>query len=99
MRRILLSIPHMGGKEERYVREAFASNWLSTVGPNITAFEQEFEARSGFLRSRLVAVLPRFTWVCDSSTSDPATKSFVHAHLRRELQSDSLPRSRASLSR
>jgi pyridoxal phosphate-dependent aminotransferase EpsN len=33
----------MGGAEERYVREAFASNWLSTVGPNLTAFEKEFE--------------------------------------------------------
>jgi dTDP-4-amino-4,6-dideoxygalactose transaminase len=42
MKRILLSVPHMGGAEEQYVREAFASNWLSTVGPNITAFEQEF---------------------------------------------------------
>ena len=47
MRRILLSIPHMGGNEERYVREAFASNWLSTVGPNLMAFEQAFEARFG----------------------------------------------------
>ena len=42
MKRILLSVPHMGGAEEQYVREAFASNWLSTVGPNLTAFEQEF---------------------------------------------------------
>lgn len=32
----------MGGKEEEFVREAFESNWLSTVGPNITAFEEEF---------------------------------------------------------
>jgi pyridoxal phosphate-dependent aminotransferase EpsN len=47
MKRILLSVPHMGGKEERYVREAFASNWLSTVGPNLAAFEQAFEARVG----------------------------------------------------
>lgn len=47
MNRILLSIPHMGGSEERYVRKAFESNWLSTVGPNIAAFEQEFEARVG----------------------------------------------------
>src|SRR2546421_8226651 len=45
--RILLSIPHMGGHEEAYVRQAFASNWLSTVGPNITAFEEEFEDRIG----------------------------------------------------
>ena len=37
----------MGGAEEHYVREAFASNWLSTVGPNLTAFQQEFEQRVG----------------------------------------------------
>ncbi len=47
MKRILLSVPHMGGAEEGFVREAFASNWLSTVGPNIDAFEQEFTAKIG----------------------------------------------------
>ena len=45
--RILLSVPHMGGREQTYVNEAFASNWLSTVGPNITAFEQEFAQHIG----------------------------------------------------
>src|ERR1039458_5070577 len=47
MKRILLSVPHMGGTEQTYVREAFTSNWLSTVGPNLSAFEQDFEARLG----------------------------------------------------
>src|SRR5579872_4557668 len=47
MKRILLSVPHMGGAEQAFVREAFASNWLSTVGPNVTAFEQEFSTRVG----------------------------------------------------
>ena len=47
MQRILLSIPHMGETEQSYVREAFDSNWLSSVGPNLTAFENEFEARIG----------------------------------------------------
>ena len=42
MKRILLSVPHMGGREEEFVHDAFASNWLSTVGPNIDAFEGEF---------------------------------------------------------
>jgi pyridoxal phosphate-dependent aminotransferase EpsN len=37
----------MGGREQAYVAEAFASNWLSTVGPNVTAFEQAFENRLG----------------------------------------------------
>jgi pyridoxal phosphate-dependent aminotransferase EpsN len=45
--RIHLSVPHMGGGEERYVREAIATNWLSTVGPNIDAFEAEFSRRIG----------------------------------------------------
>ncbi len=37
--RIYLAVPHMGGAEQRYVQEAFESNWVSTVGPNLTAFE------------------------------------------------------------
>jgi pyridoxal phosphate-dependent aminotransferase EpsN len=47
MNRILLSVPHMGGAEECFVRQAFASNWLSTVGPHIGAFEHEFSERIG----------------------------------------------------
>jgi pyridoxal phosphate-dependent aminotransferase EpsN len=47
MKRILLSIPDMGGAEQKYVAEAFATNWLSTVGPNLTAFEQAFQERVG----------------------------------------------------
>jgi pyridoxal phosphate-dependent aminotransferase EpsN len=47
VKRIYLSVPHMGGREEQYVHEAFASNWLSTVGPNLEAFERAFEARIG----------------------------------------------------
>src|SRR5512139_2408019 len=47
MPRVYLSVPHMGGSEDRYVREAFATNWLSTVGPNIDAFEAAFTARLG----------------------------------------------------
>ena len=47
MKRILLSVPHMGGHEQQYVDEAFASNWLSTAGPNVIGFEREFGARLG----------------------------------------------------
>jgi len=45
--RIYLSVPHMGPNEEGYVHEAFASNWLSTVGANLDAFEAAFSARIG----------------------------------------------------
>jgi pyridoxal phosphate-dependent aminotransferase EpsN len=47
MWRVHLSIPHMGGTEEAYVRDAFASNWLSTVGPHLDAFERAFSDRIG----------------------------------------------------
>jgi pyridoxal phosphate-dependent aminotransferase EpsN len=47
MTRIHLSVPHMGGEEEAFVREAFASNWLSTVGPNLTGFEEDFSRLLG----------------------------------------------------
>jgi pyridoxal phosphate-dependent aminotransferase EpsN len=47
VKRILLSVPHMGGTEQQYVREAFTSNWLSTVGPNLAAFEEAFEDLMG----------------------------------------------------
>ncbi len=47
MTRIYLSVPHMGTSEERYVHEAFATNWLSSVGPNLDAFERAFRDRIG----------------------------------------------------
>jgi len=47
MPRIYLSVPHLGANEERYVGEAFASNWLSTVGPQLDAFERAFAERLG----------------------------------------------------
>lgn len=41
--KIWLSSPHMGGSEEKYVKEAFDSNWIAPLGPNVTAFEQNLE--------------------------------------------------------
>ncbi len=49
MTRIYLSIPHLGDLEEKYVRDAFASNWVSSVGPNLDAFEREFSELMGGL--------------------------------------------------
>ena len=31
----------MGGTEQRYVKEAFDTNWIAPVGPHITAFENK----------------------------------------------------------
>lgn len=38
---ILLSTPHMGEAELHYVEEAFRTNWIAPLGPNVDAFERE----------------------------------------------------------
>lgn len=38
-KRIWLSPPHMGGTEISYVNEAFNTNWVAPLGPNVDAFE------------------------------------------------------------
>lgn len=38
--RIYLSLAHMGGDEQRYIQEAFDTNWVAPLGPNVTAFEE-----------------------------------------------------------
>lgn len=41
MSRIYLSPPHMGGQEQEFIKEAFESNWIAPVGPNISGFEKD----------------------------------------------------------
>lgn len=41
--KIWLSSPHMGGAEQDYVREAFDTNWIAPLGPNVTAFEEAIQ--------------------------------------------------------
>lgn len=48
-KRILLSSPHMSdeGYEKQYVQEAFDTNWVAPLGPNVTGFENELAAKVG----------------------------------------------------
>ncbi|MBP1915417.1 pyridoxal phosphate-dependent aminotransferase EpsN [Lederbergia galactosidilyticus] len=39
--RILLSSPHMSGNEQKYIQQAFDTNWIAPLGPNVDAFEKE----------------------------------------------------------
>ncbi|WP_276348736.1 aminotransferase class I/II-fold pyridoxal phosphate-dependent enzyme [Daejeonella sp. JGW-45] len=41
--KIWLSSPHMGGAEQKYVNEAFITNWIAPLGPNVTGFENDLE--------------------------------------------------------
>lgn len=46
-KRIYLSSPTMHGKEQEFVKEAFDTNWVAPLGPNVTALEQEMTAYTG----------------------------------------------------
>ena len=45
--KIWLSSPHMGGDELSYVHEAFETNWVAPLGPNVDAFERSIEKELG----------------------------------------------------
>jgi len=53
-KRIFLSSPHMSGKEQKYINEAFQTNWIAPLGPNVDAFEAEIARYVG--ASEAVAV-------------------------------------------
>ena len=41
--RILLCLAHMSGKEMEFIKEAFDTNWVVPMGPNVTGFEKDLE--------------------------------------------------------
>lgn len=52
--KIWLSSPHMGGDEFTFVKEAFDTNWIAPLGPNVNNFEHDLEKFTG---SRFAAAL------------------------------------------
>ncbi|MGL5479578.1 MAG: DegT/DnrJ/EryC1/StrS family aminotransferase [Clostridium sp.] len=46
-KRIFLSSPHMGGLEEEFIKEAFSTNWIAPLGPNVNEFEKEISEYVG----------------------------------------------------
>lgn len=41
MDRIYLCLAHMSGNEQKYIKEAFDTNWVVPLGPNVNAFEED----------------------------------------------------------
>jgi dTDP-4-amino-4,6-dideoxygalactose transaminase len=48
-KKIWLSSPHMSdeGYEMEYIKEAFDTNWIAPLGPNVNGFEEELAAKVG----------------------------------------------------
>ncbi|RAJ27445.1 dTDP-4-amino-4,6-dideoxygalactose transaminase [Gelidibacter algens] len=53
--KIWLSSPHMSGNEQAYIKEAFDSNWVAPLGPNVNGFE--IDLQSYLKEDRYVAAL------------------------------------------
>jgi pyridoxal phosphate-dependent aminotransferase EpsN len=80
--RIYLSPPHMSGDELEFVKEAFESNWIAPLGPQVDAFEKEFARMNGsrhaaalstgtaalHLALRVLGVRPGDEVICSSFT-------------------------------
>ena len=47
MKKILLATPTMHGEEQQYIQEAFETNWIVPLGPNVDAFEREIASYVG----------------------------------------------------
>ncbi|TDU40000.1 dTDP-4-amino-4,6-dideoxygalactose transaminase [Gelidibacter sediminis] len=45
--KIWLSSPHMSGHEQSYIKDAFDSNWVAPLGPNVTGFEDDIQGYLG----------------------------------------------------
>lgn len=53
--RILLCLCHMSGNEQKFVQEAFDTNWVVPLGPNVNGFEKDLEEFVG-QNKRVVAL-------------------------------------------
>lgn len=45
--KIYLSSPHMGGSEQKFVNEAFDTNWIAPLGPHVDGFEADIQTYLG----------------------------------------------------
>lgn len=45
--KIWLSSPHMGGNEQKFIKEAFDSNWIAPLGPNVNGLENDLQSYIG----------------------------------------------------
>lgn len=54
-RQILLSTPHLGDSEQDFVQEAFRTNWIAPLGPNVDAFERELADYVGMKHAAAVS--------------------------------------------
>lgn len=55
-KRIWLSLAQMGGEEQRFIKEAFDTNWVVPLGPNVNGFEQDLKHYHALDKQEVVAL-------------------------------------------
>jgi dTDP-4-amino-4,6-dideoxygalactose transaminase len=91
---ILLSTPHLGDLEMTYVEEAFRTNWIAPLGPNVDAFERDIASYVGgghaaamssgtaaiHVALRLLGVRPGDEVFCSSLTFVASANPILYEH-------------------
>ena len=54
--KICLSLAHMSGREKKFIQEAFDTNWVVPLGPNVDGFERDLENFLGVEQGTIVAL-------------------------------------------
>ena len=70
---IYLCLAHMSeeGIEQKYVKEAFDTNWVVPLGPNVNAFEEDLKR---FVGEGKEVVRRQYIWLCWLAEWDRVTK-------------------------
>ena len=55
-KRIWLSLAQMGGEEQSFIKEAFDTNWVVPLGPNVNGFEQDLKHYHALEKQEVVAL-------------------------------------------
>ena len=80
------------GYELEYVKEAFTTNWIAPLGPNVSAFEREFAETIGTREATLLLpVHRRFILRSNSSASERGFAPTILTHVIRETMSCFVP--------
>lgn len=91
-KRIFLASPHMGDYEQDYIREAFESNWIAPLGPNVNGFEEELAEIVGIkaaaalvsgtsaihLAIKLIGIEPGDIVLCSSLTFSASCNPIIY---------------------
>ena len=67
MERIYLCLAHMSGKEQDFIKEAFDTNWVVPMGPNVNAFEKDLERFVNEVKTQGSTITPDKKVVCLSA--------------------------------